>query len=80
MRRNAQPVLRLGNLKLAIALQLNVAHPQVRSSEVDGEVGTLFLTGGPVKDEGREHRLREGDEARGTLKEGSVVSMRGEGD
>lgn len=56
-RGNAQPILGLRDLELAVSLKLDMADAQVRSSEVDGEVGTLLLTGRPVEDEGGEHGL-----------------------
>lgn len=34
-----------------------MADSQVRSSEIDSEVGTLLLSSGPTEDEGRKHGL-----------------------
>lgn len=47
----------MSNLETTFAFQFNVADTQVRSSEIDGEVGTLLLSGGPAKDEGGKHGL-----------------------
>lgn len=55
--RDAQAVLGLSHLELAVALELDVAHAEVGATEVDSEVRALLLTGRPAKDESREHGL-----------------------
>lgn len=53
----SQTVLCLSDLKLALALEVDVADPEVGPSEVNREVGALLVAGGPPKHVRGEHSL-----------------------
>jgi hypothetical protein len=46
-----QPVLGLRDLKLAVALQVDKADPEIGSSQVEGEIFADFLAGWPLLDQ-----------------------------
>ncbi len=47
--------LGLGDLELSFTLEHDVADTQVGASEVESEIRSLFVTGGPTKDVGGKH-------------------------
>lgn len=47
----SQPILCLGDLEFTMSLQGDQAHSEVGTTEIDGEVFTLFLSTWVTKDE-----------------------------
>ena len=52
-----EAIFRLGHLELSLALKVDEADTQVRSTEVYSEIVSLLFPGRPTKYEGRNHWL-----------------------